>query len=225
MVKLYRRWDWAGAEVDFKRAIELRPNYATAHHWYSILLRDRGRFDEAIAEARRALELDPLSPIMSANLGDAYFFARRYSDSIRQHRMGRDRDPTFAPTHLYLGMAFAQNGDVDSAVVACQTARALAGGTSYLGGLGYVLARAGRRTDAERILGELQRLSTRGQNVPFEMGLVSVGLARADKALEWIDRACREQPSGVKDLGVDSRFDALRDDPRFRKILRELGLG
>jgi eukaryotic-like serine/threonine-protein kinase len=226
MVKLYRRWDWAGAEADFKRAIELRPNYATAHHWYSILLRDRGRFDEAIAEARRALELDPLSPIMNANLGDAYFFARRYSDSIRQHRIGRDRDPTFAPTHLYLGMAFAQNGDFDSAVVACQTARVLAGGTSYgLGGLGYVLARAGRRPDAERILGELQRLSTGGQNVPFEMGLVSVGLARADKALEWIDRARREQPSGVKDLGVDSRFDALRDNPRFLQILRELGLG
>lgn len=226
MVKLYRRWDWTGAEADFKRAIELRPNYATAHHWYSILLRDRGRFDEAIAEARRALELDPLSPIMNANLGDAYFFARRYSDSIRQHRIGRDRDPTFAPTHLYLGMAFVQNGDVDSAIVACQTARALSGGTSYgLGGLGYALARAGKGVDAEHVLGELQRLSTRGQNVSFELGLVSAGLGRAESALEWIDRACREQPSGVKDLGVDSRFDALRDNSRFRQILRELGLG
>ncbi len=226
LVKLYRRWDWAGAEADFKRAIELRPSYATAHHWYSILLRDRGRFDEAISEARRALELDPLSLIMNANLGDAYFFARRYSDAIRQHRLGRDLDPAFAPTHLYLGMAFAQNGDIDSAIVACETARALAGGGSHtLGGLGYVLARSGRRLDAERILGELERLAARGQTVPFDIGLVWVGLAKGDRALEWIDKARREQPSGVKDLAVDPRFDALRSTPQFRQILRQLGLG
>jgi len=234
MVKLYRRWDWAGAEADFKRAIELRPSYATAHHWYSILLRDRGRFDEAIAEARLALELDPLSPIMNANLGDVYFFARRYGDAIRQHRLGRDLDPTFAPTHLYLAMAFAQSGAIDSAIVSCETARALAGGGSYaLGGLGYALGRGGRRPEAERVLKELQGLSARGQSVPFDIGLVWVGLARADQGsarareecLDWIERACREQPSGVKDLGVDSRFDALRDVPRFRQILRQLGLG
>ncbi len=226
MVKLYARWDWAGAEADFKHAIELRPSYATAHHWYSILLRDQGRFDEAIAEARRALELDPLSLIMNANLGDAYFFARRYPEAIRQHRIGRDLDPSFAPTHLYLAMAFAQNGDLDSAIVACRTARALSSDGAYaLGGLGYVLARAGRNPEAERILDELQRLAVQGRTVPFDMGLVWMGLAKGDRALEWIDKARRKQPSGVKDLGVDPRFDALRDDPRFRKILRELGLG
>jgi serine/threonine-protein kinase len=226
MVKLYRRWDWAGAEADFKRAIELRPNYATAHHWYSIVLRGKGRFKEAVAEARLALELDPLSPIMNANLGDVYFFARRYDDAIRQHRLGRDLDPAFAATHLYLGMAFAQSGAIDSAIVSCRTARALTGSGPYaLGGLGYALGRAGRRPEAERILKELEGISARGQSVPFDIGLVWVGLAGADHALEWIEKACREQPSGVKDLGVDSRFDALRGTPRFRKILLQLGLG
>jgi tetratricopeptide (TPR) repeat protein len=226
LVKLYRRWDWAGAEADFKRAIELRPNYATAHHWYSILLRDRGRFDEAITEARRALELDPLSLIMNANLGDVYFFARRYAEAIRQHRLGRDLDPTFAPTHLYLGMAFAQNGEIDSAIVSCETARTLTGGGSYaLAGLGYVLARAGRRPDAERILVELHQLAAREHAGPFDIGLVWVGMGNADHALEWIDKARGEQPSGVKDLGVDPRFDALRGASRFRQILRQLGLG
>jgi len=233
MVKLYRRWDWAGAEADFKRAIELRPNYATAHHWYSIVLRGKGRFNEAIAEARLALELDPLSPIMNANLGDVYFFARRYDDAIRQHRLGRNLDPGFAPTHLYLAMAFAQSGAIDSAIVSCRIARALAGGSFALGGLGYALGRAGRRPEAERIIKELEGLSARGQSVPFDIGLAWAGLARADQAsarardqcLDWIERACREQPSGVKDLGVDSRFDVLRDAPRFREILRRLGLG
>jgi eukaryotic-like serine/threonine-protein kinase len=234
MVKLYRRWDWPGAEADFKRAVELRPSYATAHHWYSILLRDKGRFDEAVAEARLALELDPLSPIMNANLGDVYFFARRYGEAIRQHRLGRDLDPAFAPTHLYLAMAFAQSGEVDSAIASCETARSLAGAGSYaLGGLGYALGRTGRRPEAEGILRELERFSARGQSVPFDMGLVWAGLAKADQAdaharnecLDWIEKACREQPSGVKDLGVDSRFDTLRGVPRFRQILRQLGLG
>ena len=234
MVKLYRRWDWAGAEADFKRAIELRPSYATAHHWYSILLRDKGRFQEAIAEARLALELDPLSPIMNANLGDVFFFARRYDDAIRQHRLGRDLDPAFAPTHLYLAMAFAQSGAIDSAIASCNTARTLAGGGSYvLGGLGYALGRAGRSPEAGQVLKELEGRSAQGQSVPFDIGLVWVGLARAgqsnararDECLDWIEKACREQPSGVKDLGVDSRFDALRDAPRFRQILRRLGLG
>jgi hypothetical protein len=87
------------------------------------------------------------------------------------------------------------------------------------------LARAGRRPDAERILDELQRFAVHGRTVPFDMGLVWMGLAKGDRALEWIEKARREQPSGVKDLGVDPRFDPLREDPRFRKILRELGLG
>jgi Flp pilus assembly protein TadD len=226
MVKLYRRWDWAGAEADFKRAIELRPNYATAHHWYSILLRDRGRFDEAIAEARRALELDPLSPIMNANLGDVYFFARRFDDAIRQHRIGRGLEPGFAPTHLYLAMAFAQKGEIDSAIVACRTARALRGdGAFALGGLGYVFAHGGRRSEAKRALDELEGLAVRGEAVSFDLGLIWTGLGDADHALEWIQKARLEQPSGVKDLGVDPRFDALRRDPRFREILRQLGLG
>lgn len=225
MVKLYRRWDWSGAEADFKRAIQLRPSYATAHHWYSILLRDRGRFDESIAEARRALELDPLSLIVNANLGDAYFFAGRYPESIRQHRLGRNLDPNFAPTHLYLAMAFAQNGEIDSAIVSCETARKLAGSDSYaLGGLGFIMARAGRRLDAERILAELSTLEARGQAVPFDIGLVWAGLG-SDRAIEWIDKARKQQPSGIKDLGVDPRFNALRGNPRFRAILHQIGLG
>jgi Flp pilus assembly protein TadD len=123
-------------------------------------------------------------------------------------------------------MAFAQNGDLDSAIVACQTARALSsGGPFALGGLGYVLARAGRGPDAERVLDELQRFAVQGRTVPFDMSLVWMGLAKGDRTLEWIDKARRTQPSGVKDLGVDPRFDPLREDPRFRKILRELGLG
>ena len=226
MVKLYRRWDWAGAEADFKRAIELRPNYATAHHWYSILLRDRGRVDEAIAEARRALDLDPLSPIMNANLGDVYFFARRYDDAIRQHRIGRSLEPGFAPTHLYLAMAFAQHGEIDSALVACRTARALTGDGAFgLGGLGYVLARAGKRSEAERTLDELGRLSARGQAVSFDLGMIWAGLGDAERSVDWIRKARLEQPSGVKDLGVDPRFDSVRANPRFREVLRQLGLG
>jgi serine/threonine-protein kinase len=226
LAKLYHRWDWTGAEYDFKRAIELRPSYATAQHWYSIMLRGQKRFDEALVASRRALALDPLSLIINANLGDVYFFARRYDEAIRQHRIGRQMDAKFAPTHLYLGMAFAVQGEKDSAIASCNTARSLAGdGAFALGGLGYALARAGRRAEAEQVLGDLNRRANRGQAVAFDIGLVLVGLGKEDQALEWIDRACREQPSGVKDLGVDPRFDPLREDPRFQEILRRIGVG
>jgi eukaryotic-like serine/threonine-protein kinase len=225
LVKIYSQWDWDGAESDFKRAIQLKPSYATAHHWYSILLRDRGRFQESIAEARRAVELDPLSLIVNANLGDVYFFARRYDEAIRQHRAGRDLDPGFAPTHLYLGTAFAQKGLIDSALTECRTARTLAGdGALGLGGLGYVLGRAGRSTEAEEVLRELTRRQDGGAALSFDIGLVYVGLGNRAKAIEWLGRAVEDQPSGIKDLGVDPRLDPLRKEEGFRELLRRTGL-
>jgi len=225
LVKIYSKWDWDGAESDFKRGIRLKPSYATAYHWYSILLRDRGRFDESIVAARRALELDPLSLIVNANLGDAYFFARRYDDAIRQHRAGRDLDPGFPPTHLYLGMAFAQKGLIDSALTECRTARALAGDGDFgLGGLGYVLGRAGKEAEARDVLRKLEHDARDGAAVSFDVGLVQVGLGNRAGAIAWLRRACLEQPSGIKDLGVDPRLDPLRKEPGFEELLRRTGL-
>ena len=225
LVKVYSQWDWDGAESDFKRGIRLKPSYATAYHWYSILLRDRGRFDEAITAARRALDLDPLSLIVNANLGDAYFFARRYDDAIRQHRAGRDLDPSFAPTHLYLGMAFAQKGQLDSALTECRTARSLASdGDLGLGGLGYVLGRAGKDAEARDVLRKLEADARGGAAVSFDIGLVEVGLGNHPAAIEWLGRACRDQPSGIKDLGVDPRLDPVRKDPGFKELLRRTRL-
>ena len=225
LVKVYDRWDWEGAEADFKRAIQLKPNYATAYHWYSILLRDRGRFDEAIAMARKALELDPLSLIVNANLGDVYFFARKYDEATRQHRAGRELDPGFAPTHLYLGMVFAQQGLIDSALVECRTARALTGsGSPALGGLGYALGRGGRRAEAGEVLKELLDRANGGAPPSFDISLVYVGLGDRDHAVEWLQRAYKDQPSGIKDLDVDPRFDPVRNKPGFQDILRRTGL-
>jgi TolB-like protein/Tfp pilus assembly protein PilF len=225
LVKVYGRWDWEGAEADFKRAIRLKPNYATAYHWYSILLRDRSRFDEAIAMARKALELDPLSLIVNANLGDVYFFARKYDEAIRQHRAGRDLDPTFAPTHLYLGMVFAQQGLIDSALVECRTARALTrSGSSSLGGLGYALGHGGRRAEAGEVLKELLARANGAVAPSFEISLVYVGLGDRGRAVQWLERAYQDQPSGIKDLDVDPRFDPVRNEPGFRDLLRRTGL-
>ena len=225
LVKIYSKWDWDGAESDFKRGIRLNPSYATAYHWYSILLRDRGRFDEAITAARHALELDPLSLIVNANLGDAYFFARRFDDAIRQHRAGRDLDPGFPPTHLYLGMAFAQSGQIDSALTECRTARALAGDGDFgLGGLGYVLGRAGHDAEARDVLRRLEQKARDGAAVSFDIGLVQVGLGNRAAAIEWLGRACVDQPSGIKDLGVDPRLDPLRKDRGFGDLLRRTRL-
>ena len=225
LVKVYSQWDWKGAESDFKRAIELKPSYATAYHWYSILLRDRSRFDESVSMARRALELDPLSLIVNANLGDVYYFARRYDDAVRQHRATRSLDPGFAPTHLYLGMVFAQEGLIDSALAECRTARALTSGSAYaLGGLGYALGRAGKKAEAGEVLRELLRDADDGAGHSFDISLVYVGLGDRTHAVQWLERAYREQSSGIKDIAVDPRLDPLRGESGFLDLLHRMGL-
>src|SRR5205814_3389266 len=119
-VKLFYDWDWTGAEIEFKRAIELKPSLSTAHHWYSICLRDGGRLEEALAEANRALELDPVSLIISTNLGDTFFYAGQFDEAIAQHRKTLLLDAGFPAAHLYLGHALEQKGLIQDAVAEFQ---------------------------------------------------------------------------------------------------------
>src|SRR3989441_7890720 len=188
-VKLFYDWDWAGAEIEFKRAIELKPSLSTAHHWYSICLRDMGRLREALAEANRALELDPVSLIISTNLGDTFFYAGQFDQAVAQHRKTLLLDSGFAAAHLYLGRALEQKGMLQDAVAEFLKARSLAGKGPYaLGDLARAYALAGKRADARGLLNDLSEFSKRGASLEMDIALVHLALGDRDLSFQHLDK-------------------------------------
>ena len=223
-VRLHYDRDLPGAAAEFRRAIECTPGYATAHHGYSIYLRDVGRFPDAIAEAKRARALDPISPIINANLGDTYFYARRYADAVAQHRETLALAPDFGPTHLYLGSALERLGRFQEALAEIERARVLVGDSAYgLGALGFTAAHAGDPARARAALVALKALHGAGRAPATDIALIEVGLGDREAAISWLKRAY-EGGDALNNLGVDPRFDPLRGDPRFATILAGIGL-
>jgi TolB-like protein/DNA-binding winged helix-turn-helix (wHTH) protein/Flp pilus assembly protein TadD len=215
-------WNWDSAEVEFKRAIELNPGYATAHHWYSWHLAVLGRKDEAIAEMREAAALDPLSLIISADLAEVLLVARLYPQSIQQSQSTIAMDPTFAVAHYQLGQAYVQNGMYSDAMVEFQNAIKLSGAnTTFTSNLAYVYALASRRGEAVRILND-QKNRDHGLTNSAEIALIYVGLGNNDQAMTWLERAYEERfnPS----ILARPSFDPLRSDKRFQDLMHRIGL-
>jgi len=216
-------WDWAGAEREYKRAIELNPNYVTAHGAYSFYLRSMGRHEQAIAEAKRARELDPLWPVANANIGYALYFARRYDEAIEQLKKTLDLDQNFAYAHMILGYTYAAKGDSEQAIAEYKEAIKLGrDGTSEKCYLGYALAKAGQRGEAEAIL---EQLETTSEYVsPAELAVLYVGLGEKEKALSALERAYAAHDLQMQYLGIDPGYDSLRSEPRFKELMRKVGL-
>ncbi len=224
-IKMFHDWDWAGAEREYLRAMELKPGYATAHHWYSEYLLAAGRFDEAIAEAKRAQESDPLGLILHALIGLAYYFARRYDEAIAECERTIDMGPSFLPTHLWLGLAYQQVGRKEDAVQVYQRAASFpSAGQFLLGFLGHAQGVAGHHRDAERTLDELHALAGRAYVSPFSIALVHLGLGAREESQAWLEKASEERSCWLVWLGVDPMFDSLRTEPRFQAILSRMGL-
>jgi len=223
-VRLHYERDLPGAAAEFQRAIECNPGYATAHHGYSIYLRDVGRFDDAVAEAERARSLDPISPIINANLGDTYFYARRYDKAVAQHRKTLLLAPDFGPAHLYLGSALERAGRFGEALAEIRRARSIVGDSAYgLAALGFTAARSGDAGSARTALRELTALQEVGRAPAADAALVALGLGEREEALAWLQKAY-ERRDALNNLGVDPRFDGLRGDTRFTRLLAALGL-
>jgi TolB-like protein/DNA-binding winged helix-turn-helix (wHTH) protein/Tfp pilus assembly protein PilF len=218
-------WDWSTAGREFRRAIELNPNYANAHHWYADYLSAVGRHQEAVTESKRALELDPISPIINAWLGWRYFFARQYELAIQQYVKTLEIDPSFAPAHLVLGLAYEQQSQPEQAIAELTKAADLAGGRSlYVSSLAHAYAIAGRRGHSEELLRQLRDQAQRGYVPAFHIAIVYAGLAQKDQALAWLEQGYQERSAWMVWLKVDPRFDALRSDPRFQDLLHRIGL-
>ncbi|HXF41208.1 MAG TPA: winged helix-turn-helix domain-containing protein [Blastocatellia bacterium] len=215
-------WNWNSAEAEFKRAIELNPGYATAHHWYSWHLAVLGRKDEAIAEMRRAANLDPLSLIISADLAEVLLVGRQNEQSIQQSLSTIALDPAFAVAHYQLGQAYVQNQMYSDAMVEFQKAISLSGAnTTFSSNLAYVYALAGRKGEAVKILND-QLNREHGVSNSAQIALIYVGLGKNDQAMTWLERAYEEQfnPS----ILARPTFDPLRSDKRFQDLMHRIGL-
>lgn len=216
-------WDWGAAEREYRQAVDLSPNYATAHQWYTWHLIVLGRTSEAIAEMRRAESLDPLSLIISADMADVLLIARRYDEAIQQSRKTMEMDPQFAVAHYQLGQAFVQKHMYDKGIAELQTAVGFSGGNkTFRSALAYAYAASGRRNEALEILNDLKNRLNNGFSNASEIALIYVGLDEKDQALAWLEKAYGERfnPSVL----IRPCFDPLRSDPRFQDLLRRIGL-
>lgn len=223
-VKMMHDWDWPGAEREFRRALALNPNYATAHHWYALYLRAMGRFDESLQEIRQAQRLDSLSLIINTVVGTHFYYARQYDKAIAQCRETLELDPNFHVAYGVIGEAYTQKGMYKEAIAVLQKAIALSSGPDGLAMLGYAYAMAGQRTQAKAVLSKLQNLSRRRYVEPASRAIIYTGMAEKEQAFAWLERASEDRNELLVMLKVDPRLDILRSDPRFTEMLRRVGL-
>ena len=213
-----------GAESSFKRSIELNPNYPTAHHWYAYDLVAQGRVDEAIQSIQRAQTLDPVSLSINNDVGEIYFFARRYDQAIEQCRKTLEMEPNFIPAHQTLGLAYAQKGQFTEAIAELKKAVEMSANNAYvLALLGYVYGAAGQRAEAQATLAQLQQLSASKYISPFHLALVHTQLGDFDRAFALLQQAEAEHVFSMLLLKADPKMDKLRADARYTTFLQRLG--
>jgi serine/threonine-protein kinase len=218
-------WDWAGAEREFRRAIELDPNSSTAHQWYSIQLSWQGRLEEAMAEIKRAQLIDPLSLIINVNIGVTYRDMRQYDRAVDQYKKVLELDPNFPLARANLGSVYLQQGKFDDAIAEYQKVRAVAGNEPRgFSGLGYAYARAGKKNDALQILNQLLALSKQGFSLSYEIAFMHAGLGDKDQAFEWLNKAYEDHNERLRELKMEPAWDNFRSEPRFADLLQRVGL-
>jgi serine/threonine protein kinase/Tfp pilus assembly protein PilF len=216
-------WDWAAAESEFKRSIELKPNYALAHESYGLYLVAIGRANEGIAESERAVDLDPLSPETNAFLGWVLYFAHRYGQAIEQLRKTTDLEPNYWFAHELLGAAYEQQGQFPEAIAELQKAVQLAGiiaePTAFLA---HVYAVSGKRAEAQKLLDTLKERSRETYVPAYANAIIYAGLGERDQAVAWLERGYQARSSFMFLLKVFPVLDSLRSDPRFQDLLRRM---
>jgi serine/threonine protein kinase/tetratricopeptide (TPR) repeat protein len=215
--------DWPAGEREFREAIRLKPNYALAYDWYGFYLAMLGRFDEAHRQIQRGLEIDPLSLPLNSDLATCYYWERRYDQAIEQFRKTLELDPTFPPALVFLAQTYAATGQYAKALE--EFGKTKTATTTFFteGYVGYIYAKSGKRTDAERVLAQLQQQAKTKALPVDEIALVYTGLGDKDKAFEAWRQSCRKIGS-IEAIKVDPIFDDLRSDPRFPDLVRCVGL-
>jgi TolB-like protein/Flp pilus assembly protein TadD len=216
-------WNWAAAETEYKRAIQLNPGYPTAHQWYSWHLLMMGRNREGIRELRKAESLDPLSLIISADIADAFCVSRLYDEAVEQSKKTLEMDPNFAVGHYELGQALEQMHRHDQAIAEFQRAIELSGHSgAFDSNLGYAYAVSGRRGEAIKIIKDLEALQDANASTDADIALIYVGLGDPDQAMILLNKAYEARFKAS--ILLRPAFDPLRSDFRFQDLLSRIGL-
>jgi tetratricopeptide (TPR) repeat protein len=214
--------DWTAASREFQRAIDLNPNYPTAHVWYGEHLANLGQSERAVSEFRHARELDPLSLFVNASYGRILRDARHFDEAIEQCRKTIELEPNFAHGHWCLGLAYLGKGRPDDAVFELQKVRALGEGPIALWALGYAYGVVGKRREAQDVLSELRGESQRSYVSPYFLAGIYAGLGDKDRAFEYLQMAYEQHDT--LQLELDPFLDSLRSDHRFHELLRRMNL-
>jgi TolB-like protein/Tfp pilus assembly protein PilF len=210
-------WDWEATERGFYRAIELNPDYATAHHWYSDYLSAAGRHEDAIAQAKRAQQLEPLSLIVNATLGNRFYYARQYERAIDQLQKTLEMDSRFGAALFWIGQAYLQAGLYEEALRAFEE-------SGIQKGLGLAYALSGRKHEAEKIARKLEQQLTERYVSPLDIAKTYIGLGQHDQVFAWLQKAYDERDVWLYFLNVDPELDPLRKDQRFQDLVHRVGL-
>lgn len=225
LIAPFNNWNWADAERHYQRAIELNPNYATAHHWYAEgYLMPVGRADEAIAEMRKAQELDPLSAVIATDLGKELYFVRRYDEALVELHRALELDPNFTSAHNWISDTLVEKQSYNDAIAELEKTKRSREERVYIRQTAYLYARMGRRTEAREALAKALELSKGKQVSSGAVALTYAALDDKDESFRWLEKAYTQRSSFMTSLKYWSVFDQLRGDPRFADLLRRVGL-
>jgi DNA-binding winged helix-turn-helix (wHTH) protein/TolB-like protein/tetratricopeptide (TPR) repeat protein len=222
---MFADYDWSAAEREYKLAIDLEPNHELSHQVYSYLLTGLRRHDEAIAEARRAREIDPLSATLSDDLALAYNMAGRYDEAIKQNLKTLEMEPDRPDPFYRLGNMYELKGMYEEAIAAYQKAMSVSERTSnYLGSLGHAYAASGKTEHAHAILDEMTAMSKQIYVSPYDLSMIYIGLGEKEEAIKLLERAYDERAGWIINLRVDPFLNPLRSEPQFQKLIARSGL-
>lgn len=223
-VGMYYDWDFPAAEIEFQRALQLDPNYATGHEWYGLLLAAMGRFDEAMAEERRAQQLDPLSVAIAGTAAWVMHYSGQNEEATRALSIALREDSTFALGHFYLGRIHQYNGRFDAALREFGAVGPLRNWVPTIAGVGNVYGMAGRHAEARQVLVQMDSLARSEYVTAYGYALIYAALGQRDSAFAWLDRGVEERTHWMVWLNRDFRWQQLRADPRFSALTQRLRL-
>jgi serine/threonine protein kinase/Tfp pilus assembly protein PilF len=218
-------WKWEEAQKEFKRSLELSPNYPTANHWYAEFLMTMGRHGEAVSRMQMGQESDPLSLIINVAVGWEFYCGRRYNEALEQLRRTVELDPNYPVTYWILGLLLRKGGSYELAIIEGEKGVRMSGGSPLMrAALAHTFGAAGRTKEALQVLEDLTKLAEQTYVAPYFLAGIHVGLGENDRAMEFLEKSYEEHSHWLIYLHIDPSMDALRDNSRFQDLLRRVGL-